>query len=837
MIMRCSQSRSRLAISGVIGMAIGLTIGIGACSDNGPVTYDTPLDASVVADQANSGAGVRQVCDDTHACRTGLACNGGFCVPAHSSGDGTPCTISAECTQGDYCGPNRACTKAGSGADGSGCKSDADCASGLRCDFIGLSAVCKPEGATDQGGACASSADCYGGLACANRICTPLPASPGGLPPLGISTWKGETCVDDPGPTKAYFRVPRGTNDGDFYRLPFPNDVRMKSGHLDLSHHPTPGTELLGLDIVDRYLRDLEQNADGFSAYPTVTMRFNAAIDFSTIQSSIHWIELGAAGTGTPVGFGWTATTARNQYLCANSVSARPAQGAPLKPGGTYAFFMTSELRDTTGKAVVADDDLKALLGGTAPTEAALATEWPKYAGFRAYAAANFGVASVLGAAVFTVGQPTVLPSKIAAAVAAAPSPTAGAWVKCDGSNASPCPQASGDRACGAVDPTFDEFHTLVSLPIFQRGTEPYEATTDGGDIVLNTSGVPAIQRNEQVCLALTVPKGTMPAAGWPLVIYAHGTGGSFRSHVTEGVAAMLAAAKDASGAAVPMAVLGIDQVEHGTRRGASTESPDTLFYNFANPLASRGNPLQGAADQASLVRFTQGLSVPAGAAGSAVKFGPIAFWGHSQGATVGAIAMPYVAGVSGVVLSGEGASLVDALLTKRNPVDIADVLPSALGEATVDAYHPVLTILQNALDVADPLNHAAGLAYKPATGMAAKHIFQPYGLSDTFAPPPTEATFALAAGLGFAAAAPSVLSVDPIGGYPASNTPTPVPAGGNLVDGTRPVTAFVREYQPSPPSSYDGHFVVYKDATARADVARFLAGLVGTKTPVVGAP
>ena len=101
--------------------------------------------------------------------------------------------------------------------------------------------------------------------------------------------------------------------------------------------------------------------------------------------------------------------------------------------------------------------------------------------------------------------------------------------------------------------------------------------------------------------MALTVPKTTMPAGGWPLVIFAHGTGGSFRSHVPEGVAANLAGAMSSAGVATPMAVLGIDQVETGTRRGASTESPDNLFYNFANPGASRGNPMQGAADQASL--------------------------------------------------------------------------------------------------------------------------------------------------------------------------------------------------------------------------------------------
>src|SRR5258706_11643843 len=143
----------------------------------------------------------------------------------------------------------------------------------------------------------------------------------------------------------------------------------------------------------------------------------------------------------------------------------------------------------------------------------------------------------------------------------------------------------------------------------------------------------------------------------------------------------MLAAERDDADTAVAIAVLAIDQVEHGPRRGASSESPNTLFYTSAIPLAARGNPFQGAADQASLVRLAQGLAVPAGVTGTATTFATLAFWGHSQGATEGAIAMPYVAGVDGVLLSGEGASLVDSLLTKKNPVDIADVIPFALGE------------------------------------------------------------------------------------------------------------------------------------------------------------
>jgi hypothetical protein len=277
------------------------------------------------------------------------------------------------------------------------------------------------------------------------------------------------------------------------------------------------------------------------------------------------------------------------------------------------------------------------------------------------------------------------------------------------------------------------------------------------------------------------------------------------------------------------MAVLGIDQVEHGPRRGSSNESPNNLFFNFANPQAARGNPLQGAIDQASLVRFASGLDLAAAQSptGARIKFGTLAYWGHSQGATAGGIAMPYVAGVAGVVLSGEGASLIDALLGKKSPVDIADALPLVLEDANVDGAHPVLAILQNAIDVADPLNHAAGLAIAPVVPANAKHVFQPFGLGDTFAPPATERTFAIAAGLGVATP-PSGTTHDATWNV----TLLPVPASGNVTTGGKTLTAIVREYQPS---GFDGHFVAYKDAGASKDVDRFLADVVSGKVPKLG--
>jgi hypothetical protein len=735
--------------------------------------------------------------------------------------------ISAECKKGSYCNGERKCGPAGPGGDGAPCTSDGDCQSGLRCNLVGFAAQCKPEGAADVGGACTTSADCFGGLACVNKVCTPLPL--GKVPPLGITTWQGVECKDDPGNVTAYFRVPRGTDDGDFFRLPFPNDVRRKSdGHPNLAGFPTPGPELLGYDVVDRYARDVEQNADGFSVYPTIVFRFSGAIDFESMKQAgaIRMVDLSAGANGADLGFGWTATTGRSPYVCPNAVYVRPPTGAPLKPGGTYALIVTNTVKAVGGGAIQRSADLIALLASSAPGDAALAPAYAAYKPLRDWATSkSFDLTTVISATVFTTAKTTNPASKLATAVAAQGVPTPTSWVKCGGTTPSPCPQAQGDRACGSANAAFDELHALVTLPVFQKGTAPYLDPKDGGDFVYDNSGVPQVQRTEQVCLSLTIPKAG--AAPYPLVIYAHGTGGSFRSHVTEGVAERLANVDGTS----HIAVLGIDQVEHGTRRGASQASPNDLFFNFANPAAARGNPLQGAADQMMLARVAQVLDLPAGSSptGAALNFGNIAFWGHSQGATEGAIAMPYTPNVRGAVLSGVGASLIDALVSKTSPVNIAAAVPFVLVDPSANALHPVLTLLQNAEDPADPLSHARSLAAAPLTMQLGKHAFVPYGQKDTYAPTGVQATYVLAAGLGLAAAPASVSNPDPIG----SLLPTAIPNGGlgpNLSSST--LSGWTREYAPN---SYDGHFVAFRDTDAKKDVDRFLADLCAGQAPKVG--
>lgn len=780
------------------------------------------------------GLGVGEPCTVTAECRSGLACEQGECVPGHSTAEGEPCTISAECELGLYCAGGQ-CASAGTGTDGDACGSDADCESGYRCALVGLSAVCVSEGTVDVGGVCDDSLDCFGGLACIEGACVIVPP---GTPPFG-PLWPGIDCPDDEWPVQAHFRVPRGTSDdGDFYRLPMPNDVRLDSGQIDLANHPTPGDALLGYDLVDRYLRAIEQHNDGWGVYAVTYFRFSGPIDFDTTEDHVRLVDL---TQGSGLGYYYAFSAHANAYQCGNRFLMWPLPGRAYRPGHTYAAWLTTGVKADNGADIERSPDLVALLADTAPTDAALAAEWPKYASFRAYLADQaIDPATVLTATVFTVGQPQDVTERLAAAVGAAVPPTASDWTLCDSGVASPCPDATGERACPAADADFHELHALVTLPIYQEGTAPYVTPADGGDISVDTSGDPSLTGSEQVCLSLTVPKGAPPGGAWPTLVYAHGTGGHFRTHVLKGVADDFAVGiDDGSGNVVKAAVLGIDQVAHGPRRNGSDLQPQDLFFNFANPAAARGYPRQGATDQMSLLRFVPTVSFDAASSptGEAFSLGaPVGFWGHSQGATLGGIALPYGAWAGGL-MSGQGASLRHALVSKESPVNIAAVVPWVLGDPRNDgtlvdgANHPVLSLLQTWIDPADPVAYARLAVSEPPSGLTPRHLFQPFGLADTYTPDDVQATYAAGAGLELAAHDASVTTPVDIGWPALQPMATPI-SGNRVVDGTT-VTAAVRQYAPA--SGDDGHFVVYDVANARTDAERFLAGVLGGTVPQVG--
>jgi hypothetical protein len=809
---------------------------------------------------ANDGVGYGGACDETHGCRSPLTCGADRkCTAAGTTPNGGNCSIGPECLSGN-CGPSRTCDPSGTKNPGDPCVGDAECKSGLRCAFDGTSfyAHCTTPGASDIGGTCTTSRDCLQGLTCDSGKCTqvvlPAGTAPNGIPPWVPSAtqkpWPGATCAEPlaSSPVHALFHVPRvgDAKDGDFFKLPYPNDAARDATtkKVDFSNFPHDASSPLGFDVVGRYLDAVA--AEPFSTYPTIIFRFDGHFDFAdlkleTADPQTRFVDVtpGAATFGQLRGLNVVYGTGRNKYLCGDNVSIRPASGDPLRPGGTYAAIMKKPMHRPSaanggdGSEIQPSPDFVAMLASTAPTDTALTAAWNAYKPLRDYlTSAKIDPSTVLNATVFTVGDPLAVAKALRPAVRAATAPTASGWVKCGAGVASPCSDATGTRACGGGNAAFDEYQALIDLPIFQKGSAPYLA--DGGAMELPSDGspMPAV-RTEKVCAALAVPKGTAPAGGWPVAIFAHGTGGSFRSHLigdatSPAPAETLASVDLGGGTKVAFATLGIDQVQHGPRRNGSSMSPDDLFFNFANPAAARFNALQGAADQHALVRFVEGAgTITVGTDAIKLDGSKIVFWGHSQGATEGALFLAFDASVKGAVLSGEGGGLVDSLVTKTSPVNIAGLLYIPLEEASpaaVGYFHPVLGLLQQWIDPSDPI-HFARLSYAPSLASGAFHrsVFQPFGTEDTFSPGQTQLAFALAA--GFPQIKPivdpklSITAVDSVQGN--------VAAGG----GATATSAAFRQYAPS---GHDGHFVVFQNAQAKGDATKVLARAARGETPKI---
>lgn len=264
----------------------------------------------------------------------------------------------------------------------------------------------------------------------------------------------------------------------------------------------------------------------------------------------------------------------------------------------------------------------------------------------------------------------------------------------------------------------------------------------------------------------------------------------------------------------------------HGTRRGGSNAPPESLFFNFTNPDSARGQPLQSAADQLSLARFAHTLN---GSGGEPVRIDPtrIVFFGHSQGSTSGSLGLPFADLYRAAVLSGNGASLLRSLLTKTNPVPLGRVLPLILNDPDFDSesseaeFHPVLTLIQQWMDPADPLNFARHIAQEPLPGHLGKHAFQVFGLGDTYSPLATLSAYGQAG--GFALVAPELSPI----GLPVYPSP--------LASNRSPWTLGLRQY--APPLGIDGHFVAFRAPEAIADIQRFLSTAVSSGNAEIGEP
>ena len=775
------------------------------------------------------GALLGDSCIASAECRSNFSCIGNVCLPTASRQLGESCIISGECADGLVCGTTSQCFEAGPGVDGSPCTQAQDCGEGLRCSYRGLGGLCETPGTLDIGEACATSSDCAAPLLCGVEGLCLLPAS-------GFPFLPDTDCADpaaETGPFRIFFEVPKaGEPLADFFRLPFPNDIRRTETGVNLDGFPDPGVRFLGGDVLGSYLRTLRGSNEGFSTNPTIYFRFSSAPKFDTIRGgpggSLRIVNI----TPTSPSFGrgasitWNATNGRSKFICHNYVAIHPSFRSPLEPNSTYAVYLTDAVLNDNEDRLVQDADFAAVIGSSAPTEPELLDGWNKYAPLRAFLAAEgTATSSIMGAVVFTTMDPIAQARALRPAVRELPTPALASLRPC-----STAAGASDDDRCSAVQGDFTELHATVAAPIFQAGTRPYFEEAQGGDVEI-AAGKAIVQGSEQLRLSLTIPSGEMPADGWPVVLYAHGTGGSFRSGIDDGTAGRMSSII-VDGQPVKAALIGYDGVQHGPRRGPSERDPATLFFNFANPKAARGNTLQGAADLHLLTYLAENIAVDAAASptGQAIAFNPakIFLFGHSQGASVASLFAALEPNVKSAIFSGLGGSLILSLLNKTQPVDIARGVRIALSgsltnTSSVNELNPVLSILQWYTDPVDPVNFAPLLYRRIPEGRNPLHVLQTLGQGDSFTPEPCMKAFAESAGLP---------QGTPAGYTLADFAETAFPVSRNKQSSLSvPVTALMIPYLAD---GFDGHFVAQRNASAQRQCQEFIGTSITAGVPTV---
>lgn len=678
--------------------------------------------------------------------------------------------------------------------------------------------------------------------------------------------WPGVACPADPDETpRFYFDLRAGKDDDhDFFRLPFPADLRRRGGGLDLDGFPRPPARLAAAPelaaVIDRWMDHLEQDVPGFAVDGAVLFRSSSGVQ---AVRGIRYINItpGHPKYGESLnGLSYIAengSVSGNNYICRNWVAVEPSDGVVLDADATYAVMISDESEPLNGGRFTPDADLKLMLQASPPTDSSKLAAWHSFAPLRTFLAspANAGEkriasAQIVAATVFTTAPHRAVMASARQAVHDGPLAVRDLHV-CEAAGDSPCSTAPGlsdaeraARRCGAPAPDFTEIHGRVTVPIFQEGRPPY--ASHGGKIQVDADG-PVLHAVQDVCFALTVPTSQAPDAGFPTLVFAHGTGGSFRDATSGGLAAVAARAG--------IATLTLEGNLHGQRRGDTDGDGlvdglpvDQLIFNLRNPDAARDNLLQGAIDQFTAVRLAAHLPEATAPEPPPAPLDPanLFFMGHSQGAQSGVAFLPYEPDIRAAVLSGGGANLLRAILAKTEPkVSLGgqqfpprDLLQAAFQERPtrpITAVHPLLQLFNIFV------NRSDGDVYSPllrrgADEAAPKHLLMYLGHVDSYTPLRAAASLAIGAKLSvggsnlfpapcdrYATDEAKVCNYSISGFMPV----TPLPASGNASNATAIV--LMREQ----PAGKDGHHVAFTP-TELDRIVTFIDSARDGATPVV---
>jgi hypothetical protein len=623
----------------------------------------------------------------------------------------------------------------------------------------------------------------------------------------------------------------------ELFAAPFPSDDLLAAGdRLERFSFPNPDGNALVKRLVDAVVRD----ARGFATTGGVFVAFDAPIDptslpdVATSLTPAASVALVSVDGNVEHGKRWPISVELDAeggpFGIPNLLAAVPFAGVPLAARSTYALVVRRSVRDGRGRSIARAPAVDALLRG----------ERPEKMGDRAFAAyrhaldelSRAGIDDVAALAVFTTGDPTAdMITATRHAIDEAPA------------------KLDAPPKLAEIFPTYCVYTAPVSMSDYQSGTPPYAQS--GGEWVASEGGRAIVQRSASSRLVLTVPRTAMAAGGYPLTFVIRTGAGGDRPLVDRGVqpASGAPALVAGSGPAQELARVGFAGASadgpHGGARNATGGDEQFLMFNIDNLPAIRDNVRESALEIAVLSRLLLSLSFDAsdcpGAGPSPVRFDPqkLVLFGHSMGATIAPLVLAVEPRFGAAILSGAGASWIENVLFKRKPLIVRPIIETLLGYTVRDRRlrrgDPVLTLVQWALEPADPL------VYAPLVRARAQrpHVLMEQGVVDHYIMPPIANALSLALGLDLGGdpldAASPELGADPAQTPLASvlslsgRRPIPLPVQGNA-DG---ITAVVRQHPED--GIEDGHEIVFQTERPKAEYRCFLSAFAkGGQAPVV---
>lgn len=554
--------------------------------------------------------------------------------------------------------------------------------------------------------------------------------------------------------TKVVFDLDADLSDPEqFFAAPFPSDLRLGPGGTpDVRGLANP----IGVGLIEG-LRFAAAQRRGFPVIPVAWFAFTApmpALDPTSViaadaSSPVLLVDVDPGSPERGRLFPTVATALEaDRYTAENVVAVAPRPGIVLHPERRYAFVIRRSLGDAAGRPLGVARAIADLAAGRAPEGArgAAALElfaplWP------ALETAGVPASEVAAATVFTTGDVVADTAALSSAVREAYA------VTIEGLAIDPDDGADHDRFC--------ELHGTMKLPQFQPGVPPFDTE---GLFEIGADGLPELQREEEVPVVVALPKTPMPAKGYPLAIYVHGSGGLSTTVIDRGP--QLEPGGPEQKGKGPAYVL----AEHGIASAGSAlpVNPERLpgasdieYINFNNLVVLRDTFRQGMLEQRLFLEALRTLVIPkevaagcglpeppAGAAGYFFDAEKLVASGQSMGGMYTNLVAAVEPRIRAVVPTGAGGFWTFFVLTTKAVDDIPALLGALLGtQAPLSFMHPVLHLGELALEPVDPLVYVPRLARRPLPGHPARPIYEPVGKDDFYFDTATFDAMALAYG------------------------------------------------------------------------------------------